>query len=87
MGRVEIYMISPDFKKLYISIIITAHDRRDFIRDAIQSALNQTLEKSLYELIVIKNFYDENIDKFVEENNIKNIYTSKLEYGKKLHWA
>ncbi|MEM4058718.1 MAG: glycosyltransferase [Thermoplasmata archaeon] len=78
-------MISPDFKKLYISVIITAHDRRDFIRDSIQSALNQTLEKSLYELIDIKNFYDENIDKFIEENNIKNIYTSKLEHGKKLH--
>ncbi|MEM3858607.1 MAG: glycosyltransferase [Candidatus Micrarchaeaceae archaeon] len=73
MGRVEICMISPDFKKLYISVIITAYDRRDFIRDAIQSALNQALEKSLYELIVIKNFYDENIDKFIEKSNIKNI--------------
>lgn len=54
----------------YISVIITAHDRKQFLIDAIKSALNQTLEKSLYEILVVKNFEDEIIDDLIEKNGI-----------------
>jgi glycosyltransferase involved in cell wall biosynthesis len=43
-------------RKPYISVIITAHNRKEFLKEAIQSALNQTLERSNYEILVIKNF-------------------------------
>ncbi|MGC9122923.1 MAG: glycosyltransferase family 2 protein [Thermoplasmata archaeon] len=67
-------MIS-DKEKPYISVIITAHNRKDFLKDAINSVLNQTLEKSFYEIIVIKNFEDQEIDNLIEENKIISLKT------------
>ncbi|SMD30796.1 glycosyltransferase family 2 protein [Picrophilus oshimae] len=58
---------------LFISVIITAYNRKEFLLDAVKSALNQTLSKEKYEIIVIKNYNDNNIDKFLNKNNIKNI--------------
>lgn len=57
----------------YISVVITAYNRKEFLLDAIESALSQTLDKRFYEIIVIKNFKDNMIDDFIEKNNIKNI--------------
>ncbi len=57
----------------YISVIITAYNRKEFLLNAIKSVLNQTLEKKYYEIIVIKNFIDKNIDDLINENLIKNI--------------
>ena len=57
-------------RDIFISVIITAYNRKDFLLDAIKSALNQTLDKKYYEIIVIKNFNDEIIDTFIENNNI-----------------
>ena len=42
----------------YISVIITAYNRKDFLFNAIKSVVNQTLDKKYYEIIVIKNFED-----------------------------
>ncbi len=56
-----------------ISVIITAYNRKEYLLNAIKSVLGQTLNKTLYEIIVIKNYNDEIIDKFIENNNIKNI--------------
>ncbi|AAT42890.1 glycosyltransferase [Picrophilus oshimae] len=58
---------------LFISVIITAYNRKEFLLDAVKSALNQTLSKEKYEIIVIKNYNDDNIDEFLNKNNIKNI--------------
>ena len=57
----------------YISVIITAYNRKEFLLNAIKSALNQTLDKKYYEIIAIKNFRDKNIDDFINENRIKHI--------------
>jgi len=58
---------------VFISVIITAYNRKEFLLDAIKSALKQTLPKDKYEIIVIKNFKDNLIDDFMNENNIKSI--------------
>ena len=58
---------------MYISVIITAYNRKEFLLNAIKSVLNQTLDKKYYEIIVIKNFEDKNIDNFISGNNIKQI--------------
>ena len=42
----------------FISVIITAHNRKEFLLEAVNSALNQTLPKDEYEIIVVKNFQD-----------------------------
>ncbi len=57
----------------YISVIITAYNRREYLLNAIKSAFNQTLPKDKYEIIIIKNFQDIAIDDFINKNNINNI--------------
>lgn len=43
-------------KSSTISVIITAHSRKEFLIKAIESALAQTLNKDLFEIIVVSNF-------------------------------
>ena len=57
----------------YISVIITAYNRKEFLLNAIKSVVNQTVEKKYYEIIVIKNFRDETIDEFINKNKIKHL--------------
>ena len=67
-----------------ISVIITAHNRREYLINAVMSALNQTLDKELYEVIVVKNFTDSNIDKKLSDLNVKNILTEEEGQGGKV---
>jgi|SRR5579875_26606 len=46
----------------FISVVVTAYSRQEYLAQAVESALNQTLAKDEYEVIVSKNFdceYDE----------------------------
>jgi len=47
----------------YISVIVSAYNRRDFLQRALYSIAQQDLNPSLYEVIVITNFHDEKIQK------------------------
>jgi Glycosyl transferase family 2. len=38
----------------YISVIITAYDRKEYLLQAINSTIKQSLSKDLYEIILIK---------------------------------
>jgi len=51
----------------YISVVVTAYDRKKYLLGAVLSALNQTISKDLYEVIVVKNFHDETIDQQLEK--------------------
>lgn len=51
----------------FISVIITAYNRKEFLSNAINSVLNQTLNRSKYEIIVVKNFKDEQIDDLIKD--------------------
>ena len=77
-------MIFELMENPYISVIIVAYTRKNYIKQAIESVLNQTLNQNLYEIIVVKNFEDMEIDDFINKNNIKNIYTVDQRYGEKL---
>ncbi len=70
-----------------ISVIIIAYDRKNYIINAIKSVLNQTLDKKYYEIIVIKNFNDSIIDKFIDDNNIINIYSNNKTIAGKMYEA
>lgn len=51
----------------FISVIITAFNRKEFLQNAITSVANQSLDRSKYEIIVVKNFNDLKIDSLIEE--------------------
>ena len=67
-----------------ISVIIVAYNRKQYVKHAVQSVLNQTYEKDKYEIIVVKNFKDEEIDDFLTSNEVNNIFSIADEYGKQL---
>lgn len=52
-------------------MVVTAYNRREFVVDAIKSVLNQKIDRSYYEIILIKNFIDDSIDAFCSKNGIK----------------
>ncbi|MEM3744722.1 MAG: glycosyltransferase, partial [Candidatus Micrarchaeaceae archaeon] len=58
---------------LKISVIITAYNRKDFLLEALKSAVNQTLDRRKYEIICIKNFRNKTIDNYIKMNGIKSI--------------
>lgn len=59
---------------IVVSVVITAHNRKDHIVSAVKSVLNQTnIKKRTFEILVIKDFPDEQIDAFLSENEITNI--------------
>jgi glycosyltransferase involved in cell wall biosynthesis len=71
----------------FISVVVTAFNRKEYILEAVKSVLNQTLERSKYEVIVIKNYLDESIDDFLRKNNVVNIYTDEIGLGAKLAYG
>jgi len=68
----------------YISVIITAYNRKEFLLDAFNSALNQTLDRSKYEIIVTKNFTDDKIDNYIKENGGKLIFFEEGGIGERV---
>jgi len=58
-----------------ISVIIIAYNRKIFLKDAIKSVLNQSLDRNLYEIIIVKNFKDKDIDDFIDQNSLINIFS------------
>jgi hypothetical protein len=57
------------------SVMVTAYRRRTFLREAVQSVLDQTLPRSELEIIVIKNFADAEIDRWLSDlgPSVKNV--------------
>ena len=51
-----------------ISIIVTAHDRKEFLADALMSISKQTCDPGRYQVIVVKNFEDQDSDRIIEAN-------------------
>jgi glycosyltransferase involved in cell wall biosynthesis len=68
-------------KRPLISVIITAYNRREFIRDAVNSIISSTLPEDEYEIIVVKNFKDENVDSIVEKTGGKSIIANLVTVG------
>ena len=62
----------PDKK---LSVIITAHNRKNYLENALESLIDQTLDRNLFEIIVVKNFYDGNLDQLLERNGVISIFS------------
>ena len=64
-----------------VTVILTAYNRREFLKDALNSILGQTLPKELLQVIVIKNFLDQDLDKLIEENGGESIIVDNCSVG------
>jgi glycosyltransferase involved in cell wall biosynthesis len=67
-----------------VSVIIIAHDRKEYLREAVQSVLAQDLERSKIELIVVKNFRDDSLDSFLKESGAENLVCESIPAARKL---
>ncbi len=56
---------------LKISVIVNAHNRKQYLAGALKSIAAQSLEREKYEVIVVKNFDDQESDSFSEENGYR----------------
>jgi glycosyltransferase involved in cell wall biosynthesis len=63
----------------FISVIITAINRREFLLEAVNSALNQTLPRNEYEIIVVKNFSE--YDDILKNLNVKTVFSNEVNQG------
>lgn len=70
--------------KPFITVIIQAYKRKNFIENAIISVLNQTLDKQKYEILVIKAFRDKRIDAMLKKYKIKSVYNQSKKEGVRL---
>lgn len=68
-------------KNIVITVIIAAYGRRTFLKEAIASALDQTLPRSKYEIVVIKNFRDKDIDSYIKKNHLKSVLSNTASNG------
>lgn len=51
----------------FLSVIVTAHDRREFLKGAVESVLAQTIPRSDYEVVVVKILHDPEVDAWLEQ--------------------
>jgi len=57
-----------------LTVIITAYKRKEFIKEAVSSVLNQTISRDKYEIICVVGFKDENFSSFLKNNDIREFY-------------
>ena len=67
-----------------ITVIITSFNRRRFLLRALNSVLTQSLKRNKYDIIVTKNFYDEEIDSVLSKNNVKSLIFEGIGIGPRI---
>ena len=78
LGNIEVL---DEVQSPYISVIITAYRRKQFLLGAVRSVLDQTLCRKNSEIIVIKDYTDREIDKISVQNNVRSILTGECSIG------
>lgn len=61
-------------------VVLSHHSRKEYLKEAIESAINQTLPRSLYEIIVVKDYEDLELEKFFLEYGVINILSDDSFY-------
>ena len=67
-------MKTPSDKPPLLSVLVMVYKRKEFIMEAIESVLNQTVPKSDYEIVCVAGFRDDNFSAFCYQNNIKEVF-------------
>ena len=69
---------------MLFTVMITATIPNTFLKNAVDSVLSQTLCNEEYEIIVIKNYKEEYLDKYLNSHNVINLFTEKTQLGEKI---
>ncbi|MCW1302563.1 MAG: glycosyltransferase [Candidatus Rehaiarchaeum fermentans] len=70
-----------------ISVIVTEYNKRGYLKYALSSVFNQTLDKSLYEVILTKKEEDREVDDYARKNGVKIIYDETSRLGERIYNA
>ena len=65
-----------------ISVIVTCHNRREYILEALRSLDSQTFRD--FEVIVVKNYVDDKIDRYIEDRGFTNVLDTNVKLGHKV---
>jgi glycosyltransferase involved in cell wall biosynthesis len=77
--------VSPEAKSFpRVSVVVVAHDRREYLLDAVRSAISQDLSAVSVEIVVVKNFADESIDAFLGARGISHQPTTVASLAEKI---
>ena len=76
--------LSEETRSIKISVVITCHTRKQFLREAINSAIHQTFPRKDYEIIVVADFHDEEIEKYCKDYNVIFKYDDRQGIGAKM---
>ncbi|MHB1709456.1 MAG: glycosyltransferase family 2 protein [Thermoplasmataceae archaeon] len=69
---------------LYVSVLIYTYDRKEYIVRAVSSVLQQNMDRTLFEITVVKGFLDDEIDDWLQRNGVKSVYLKEKSLGKKI---
>ena len=69
---------------IMISVIVTEYKRRGYLIHALHSVFSQTLSRDSYEIIVVKNEEDKEVDEYARKNGAKVIISSEKWLGPKI---
>lgn len=69
-----IFLDTSEKHKPKLSVLVMTYKRKEFIVGALESVLNQTLTRSEYEIICSIGFRDDELSRFLRENDIKEIF-------------
>ncbi|MCW1302701.1 MAG: glycosyltransferase family 2 protein [Candidatus Rehaiarchaeum fermentans] len=64
-----------------ISVIVGEYNKRGYLKYALNSVFNQTLDRNLYEVIVVKKEEDREVDDYARKNGAKIIYNDSKKQG------
>lgn len=69
------------------SVIIAAHDRKEYLVKAVQSVLGQDVDRRCFEVIVVTNFEDELVDRFLAQAGVRKVRCDDRPVGRKVATA
>lgn len=72
------------YSLILISVITSACNRKEFLKNAVGSVYTQLLDKGLYEVVAVKNFKDKDVDDYIAKLGCKNIIHDTPSYGERV---
>ena len=66
----------------YVSVVVTAYNRKKYLPEALRSLERQTLDKGRFEVVVVKNFEDPASDEIIRRNGWRWVYSDEKSYGR-----